>query len=63
VRVLTYLDLAFWAAGRLGDRGEFHYGTTVPPLTGVDSVPEAYRGGFSIPAARVEAGAWVTLAL
>jgi hypothetical protein len=63
VRLLTYLDLAFFGAVRLGGRGEFHYGVTVPPLTGVPGVPEAYQQGFSIPAARLELGLWLTLAL
>ena len=60
VRVLTYLDLAFYASARLGDRGEFHYGVTVPPIPGA---PEAYKDGFSIPASRLEFGVWATLAL
>ncbi|MBM4395168.1 MAG: hypothetical protein FJ087_05715 [Deltaproteobacteria bacterium] len=69
VRVLTYLDVAVFGAVHLGDRGEFHYGATVPPLAGlpaipgVPEVPAAYRQGFSIPAARGEVGVWLTLAL
>jgi hypothetical protein len=63
VRVLTYLDIAVFVDARLGDRGEFHYGATVPPLAGVPGVPEAYQKGFSIPAPRLEAGVWLTLAL
>ena len=63
VRVLTYLDLAFFAAARLGDRGEFHYGVTVPPLAGDANVPDAYKKGFSIYAPRLEFGVWATLAL
>ncbi len=61
VRVLTYLDLAFFAAARLGDRGEFHYGVTVP--AGIPGVPDDYKDGFSIYAPRLEFGVWATLAL
>jgi hypothetical protein len=63
VRVLTYLDVAVFGAAHLGKDGEFHLGLEVPPLVGVPGVPEAYQGGFEIPASRFELGVWLTLAL